>query len=258
MKQAPLYGSSAENPSRPPVSIEDHWSMAGLKQNAATQSRQQRAVSASNAPVPVYRELSRPADSIPMPVSHSDEANMPFGKSSRTLETRDSAVSSKSILQPAPARQLDPSNPDAFSALNTVRIAETAPLRAAASNGTANLKTFGSLGTSVFASNSRRRASAPIDNATAFGSENNGLGLTPKPSWDSGVGKGSKKSENAAPGRYPLDGLDIRKMSIDADQTPTPSSTGSGSAPTSLATVHHKSRWGDGLKSAMRLGKSKT
>lgn len=257
MKQAPLYGSSAKNPSRPPVSIEDHWLMAGLKQNAATQSRQQRAVSASNAPVPVHRELSRPADSVPMPVSHSDATNMPFRRSSRTLETRDAAVSTKSIVQSAHARQLV-NNPDASPAPNTVRSAETAPLRAAAPNGTANLKTFGSLGTSVFASNSRRRANAPLDNATASGSENNGVGLTPKPSWDSGVGKGSKKSEHVAPGRYPLDSLDTRKMSIDADQTPTPSSTGSGSAPTSLATVHHKSRWGDGLKSAMRLGKSKT
>jgi hypothetical protein len=238
MKEAPLYGSSAKNPTRPPVSIDDHWLMAGLKQTANPQPRQHRAVSTGSASLPAQRQNIRFNDS-----------------SAPTMDVRDAAVPSKAVAQSGTSAKMDATPRAPIPAPSTLRVGSAAPVRGGQSNGGVNMKPYGDIGATAFTNNSRRRATAPVDNISPLDSGGSGGGMTSQPSWDSGIGKGSKKSEQVISNRYPLDALDTRRLS-DADQTPTPTSTAS-SVPTPLA-AGHKSRWGDGLKAAMRLGKSKT
>ena len=218
MKEAPLYGSSAKNPTRPPVKIEDHWLMAGLKQNEQSQGRQQRSVSLGTATL--TEETNRRM------VPNSAEAATPFRKPSRGTDSR----------IPPPVKQLTrPSGPKM----------DNVPARPPPGRGMDPSKM-------LVIENPRRRASA------SFGNES-GASTDTSPGTVKGQEKSLKKPEQGGSSRSGLGGAsDVRKMSADMDQTPTPSSAGSGSPVTPLATGHKPHRWGDGLKSAMRLGKSKS
>jgi hypothetical protein len=215
MKQAPLYGSSAKNPTRPPVKIEDHWLMAGLKQNENSQGRQQRSVSLGASAL--TEQTSR---SIPTVAA---EPITPLRKYSRGNEVRSQAPGNQ-LAKPSGSKvdssAILPSNGHALDPSKTMLI-----------------------------ENGRRRASA------SYGNES-GTSTDTSPGTAKGQEKQPKKPEQG--GRFGFSGSnDMRKSSVDLDQTPTPPSGGPGSPATPLATGH-KHRWGDGIKTAMRLGKSKT
>lgn len=217
MKQAPLYGSSAKNPTRPPVKIEDHWLLAGLKQNGDSQGRQQRSVSLGAA-APA-EETSR---SFPTP---SAESTTQFRKPSRSTEVR---------IQ-APSKHLVRATPPKFDSASVV------PPNGRPMDPSKML----------IIENPPRRASASYGN-------DSGTSTDTSPGTHKGQEKPTRNPEQGGSSRFGFGGTSIRKSSIDVDQTPTPSSGGSGTPLTPLATGHKHHRWGEGIKSAMRLGKSKT
>lgn len=261
MKQAPLYGSSPKNPTRPPVKIEDHWLMAGLKQKDA-QSEQQRAASFGAVSAPAHKELGRAAAPASVAVSHSETPAMPSRKSSRSSEVRNNPVAhNKPGPKPTAAAKADLTTSAISPALGSIRPAETAPLRAGQTNGTASAKKMTDSGASALNSNARRRASAPIGSELSS-LESSAVVSTSKrgPEVPTAAGRAAKKLEQPASSRLGLGpSIDTRNLSGEADQMTmqTPTSGGSGSMVTPLA-AGHKHRWGDGFKSAMRLGKSKT
>ena len=218
MKEAPLYGSSAKNPTRPPVRIEDHWLMTGLKQNDHSQGRQQRSVSLGATTMIQGPERYSPINSA--------ESATAFRKPSRGTESRipppskllarSSGLKMDAVpARPSTNRQMDPSK---------MLVIENPPRRGSASYG-----------------------------------NDSGASTDTSPGLVKGQDKQSKKSEPGGSTRFGHAGpSDMRKASVDAEQTPTPSSAGSGSPVTPLATGHKPHRWGDGLKTAMRLGKSKS
>lgn len=218
MKETPLYGSSAKNPTRPPVKIEDHWLMAGPKQNEQSQGRQQRSVSLGTATL--VEETNRPMPPNPA------EAATPFRKPSRGFESRIPPPIKHLTRPPGPKMDSIPARPSTGRGMDPSKM--------------------------LVIENPRRRASA------SFGNES-GASTDTSPGTVKVQEKSLKKPEQGGSSRFGVGGTsDVRKMSADMEQTSTPTSAGSASPVTPLATGHKPHRWGDGLKSAMRLGKSKS
>ncbi|KAJ9104440.1 hypothetical protein QFC21_001935 [Naganishia friedmannii] len=261
-RQAPLYGSSAKNPNRPPVRIEDHWLMAGIgrkNSDVPGQTRPQRAVSLSTHPVMEEREINRPAISAPMMISHTDAPTISPRKLGRSTDGPAPATSfqGKPMLKTATtASKIDTTASVVSPAMVNARpvIDPTSEGAAVLSNGSRLGKTLTNFGASAFGvgtGTARRRASGPLfDEKTNSPDDHSPLGKgTVDEPWFSGAT--TRKTDVAVPNPS------VPTTTSEARQT---SGGGGGEVeqvPPAVAGLH-KHRWGDGLKSAMRLGKSRS
>ncbi|KAJ9103348.1 hypothetical protein QFC19_004446 [Naganishia cerealis] len=241
-RQAPLYGSSSTNPNRPPVKIEDHWLIAGIGQKKAGevhggQARQRRAASmGTHHPAMEERENVGPlVISVPMMISHTDAPLAPSRKSGRGADRPTAGVSSNkvnsstSVQSPAKVPVSVPSSPDTTSRLG---------------------KTLTHVGAGIAA---RRHASGPSPDVVQS------LDAPPK-----SVTKGGGAEESPPTALSAAGGTSFKSghtSTVEARFGIAANTSGSGEVeqiPAAVATHKHHHRWGDGFKSAMRLGKSRS
>lgn len=272
-RQAPLYGSSAKNPNRPPVRIEDHWLMAGIGRKSSGgpgQTRPQRAASMGTHSVMEEREISRPAISVPMMISHTDA---PMASPRRVGKSNEPAAPSTTFQgKPTLKTGLAGSKIDTTASVLSPAMANARPTVDPSSDATANVpngsrlsKTLNNLGASAFGvgtGTARRRASGPLSDEKL-----NSPDTPTGPGKGAGAGAGTgtaeevsspatttRKPEVAIPS-YPMpshtsEARHVSGSGGEAEQVPPPAAAAAAGV--------HKHRWGDGLKSAMRLGKSRT
>ncbi|KAJ9114626.1 hypothetical protein QFC22_005499 [Naganishia vaughanmartiniae] len=265
-RQAPLYGSSAKNPNRPPVRIEDHWLMAGIERNnygVSGHARPHRAASMGTYPVLEEREINRPAISVPMMISHTDApmtTPRKLGRSNETAAPSTSFHGKPTLKSGAAASKVETTTSVLSPAMVNARPSIDPAFDAAAtpSNGSRLGKTLTSFGASAFGVGTgaaRRRASGPLlfdekTNSSPDAPTLLGKGTVEEPP---SLGTTTKKAEVTIANHF------VPSGTSDAKHT-SGGGSGGGEAeqttPAAAGVVKH--RWGDGLKSAMRLGKSRS